>query len=130
MLLILLDFQFKDLLNWTGGLIIFLLFFVVCYYIGQLGVQIRSGINILLYLRKVEREAKAKGMAINEKGFALKRKGKRKILLSILVVIIFYLLSFTFIPTLKYKLATLFACLPITLGFFGIFLVPEQLEDD
>ena len=72
MMTILLDFQFKDILNWVGGLIAFALFFVVCYFIGQLGVQIKSGINILKYINKAERDGKAQGNSLNEKEIALK----------------------------------------------------------
>lgn len=127
---ILLDFQFKDILNWVGGLIAFGLFFVICYFIGQLGVQIKSGLTISKYINKAERDAKAKGLSLNEKGIALKQKGKRKLIYPIVGIVVFYFLAFTFVPTLELKLATLLILIPVALGFFGIFLVPEALGDD
>lgn len=130
MIVILLDFQFKDIFNWLGGLIAFALFFVVCYFIGQIGVQLKSGINILSFINKAERGAKAKGQFLNEKGITLRRKGQLKVFWPIIGLLIFYLSVFLFIPTLKFKLASLILLIPVILGFFGIFLVPEQLSED
>lgn len=127
---ILLEFQFKDILNYVGGLIALGLFFVICYYIGQLGVKIKGGINLIKYINKAEADGKVKGQSLNEKGISLKQKGKRMIIFPVISIVLFYLLSFTFIPTIKWKFASLLLLIPVVLGYFGIFLIPEQLSDD
>jgi hypothetical protein len=127
---ILLDFQFKDILNWVGGLIVFLLFLGICYLIGQLGVQIRSGINISKFINNAERDAKAQGSKLNEKGLTLKKRGRLKIILPFIGIFTFYGCVFFFVPTLRFKEASLLLSIPVVLGFFGIFLIPEQLESD
>lgn len=129
MMTVLLSFEFKDILNWVGGLVAFALFFVVAYYIGQLGVQIRSGIKILNYINKAERASKVKGMSLNEKGIALKKKGKQKIYLPSIGIIAFYACVIFFTPT-EYHKFTLILLLPVILGFFGFMFVPEQLSED
>ena len=119
-----------DILNLVGGLIVLGVFFALCYYIGQLGVQIKSGLKILKYIKKAEKKKKKKGLSLNEEGIALKKKGKRKLIFPIVGITVFYSFAFSFAPTIGMKLVTLIILIPVVLGFFGIFLVPEALGED
>jgi len=122
-------FEFKDIYNWIGGLVALLLFCALWYFIGQVGVQIKSGINILKFISKAEKEAKAKGLVITQKGIALKKKGNNKIIYSFLGIALFYACVILFVPH-QYQIWSLPILVPIVFGYFGIFLVPEQLAED
>ena len=122
--------QGMDILKYILGIIAFVLFFVVCFFIGQVGVQLRSGFAILAYIRKAESEARTKGMVLNKKGIALRKKGYLKTGLTLTGIIVFYALAFLLIPVHNLKYASLLLLVPVVLGYFGLFFVPEQLSDD
>jgi len=112
------------------GLLVFALILGICYLIGQLGVQIKSGICIIRFVRNTEKEIKAEGLILNDKGLALKKKGQRKIALPLIGISVFYLCVWLFLPSLELKNVTLLLLIPVILGYFGIFLVPEQMAED
>lgn len=126
MLAVFLEFELKDIFNWVGGLIAFILFFVICAFIGQLGVQLRGGINILKFIKKIKTENK--DIILNEKGVALKRKGLRKIIFPLVLITLVYTCLYFFLPQ-QYFSYTFIGVVPILLGYFGIILVPEQISE-
>jgi hypothetical protein len=130
---------FSDAISWKGEpewlseflpeVLITIIFCAICYPIGKLGVQIRSGITILKYIYQANSDAKAKGFSMNEKGLALKRKGQLKLFIPLLIICISYLLIFAFVLEWKNRLAYLFILIPVGMGYFGYFFVPEGSED-
>jgi hypothetical protein len=129
MIPMLLEFHFNDILNWIGGFLPLCIAGIACYLIGQLGVQIRSGITILKYVSKAKQEAKSQGMILTPKGTALQQKGKLKIILPIIALILFYTCVLLFVTSTKYQIGALLLLIPLLLGFFGIFLVPSVGEE-
>lgn len=114
-----------DIVSWVGGLIVICLFCLVCYFIGQLGVLMRTGVSILRQINKAERDGKTEGLSLTDEGIAIRQNAKLKLILPIFGIVVFYSLAFIFIPTLGMKSATLILLIPIVLGFFGIFFVPD-----
>ena len=102
------------------------LIYFVSYLLSLLGKQIKSGFTILKYIKQHERLLKAKGQSINNEKKILteKSKAKRKIYISIIVIIVFQIIALIFIPTLNLKLLSLLFIIPVILGFLGMFLVP------
>ncbi len=114
-----------SILTWIGGLILLCLFCGALYFVGQVGVLIRSGSSILRQLRKVERDGQSQGLPLNAEGIALRQKARLKLIASIVGLVVFYSIAFLFIPTLGMKLASLLLLVPIVMGYFGIFFVPD-----
>jgi hypothetical protein len=113
--------------SWIVGIVALCLILSICYLIGQIGLQVRKGIDILKYLENLEKDSRAKGVpfSLNDKGVALKKDGQQKIWLPIVGIAIFYTCAFIFIPESDIKLGTLVLLVPAALGYFGVFLVPS-----
>jgi len=120
-------FSFTDILEWVGGFIAICLFCGFCYLIGLIGLKIRTGVKTVRYLNKVETEAKKEGQWLNSEGIALRKKGMRMIFIPLAAIILFYAAIFLFVP--KYPEYSLVLMIPVMLGFFRIFFVPEQFAD-
>ena len=116
---------FNRILNWLLGLIGIGLILFVSYLIGLLGKQIKKGFTILKYINNDEKILKAKGNSTNAEKIILRKKAKRKIIYPIVGIIVFYIIAFIFIPTLELKLLSLLFLVPVFLGFFGVFIVPD-----
>ncbi|CAN5624640.1 hypothetical protein BH10BAC5_BH10BAC5_03110 [soil metagenome] len=125
-----LEFEYKDILNLGIGFIAFALFSSIFYFIGKLGVYIRSGYDILKNVYKVEKAIQLNGLSLNERGISYRQKGKRKLIYSLTPVLIFYFSVFIFFSDIKYIMAALFFLCPLIFGLFGILFVPEDLSDD
>jgi len=85
----------------------------------------RNGISLLRHIHKAERDGKAEGLSLTDEGIAIRQKARLKLFLPIVGLVVFYSLAFILIPTLGMKLATLILMIPVVMGFFGIFFVPD-----
>ena len=119
----------KGIGGWIIGIIGLILFLGIAYLIGQVGVYIRTQIEIKKQLGKVKKQAIKDGQMVNEKWHKVNKKTSLMILLSPAIIVTIYFIIFSLSSTTVF-LVSLAGLVPAILGFFGIFFSPsDDIED-
>lgn len=118
----------KTFTNWfkgtIGTIIVVIGFLGSLIGLGLLGRFIRKGVELKKALRKLLVESSQQGLIVNDKWHTLNRKSYFYIIIPILILSIIYILILIEFSQAIF-LYSLLGFIPLILGYFGVFLVPD-----
>lgn len=111
--------------KWVIGLLAFLLLLFVLNMLAVTGSKIRAGVELRKLLARAKKEAKLKGLPVNEKWLILSSKSCRLLFIPVLGWVAFYVGVFLFLPLKSAAMSLLLLAAP-GFGYFGYGFVPSD----
>lgn len=113
-----------EVLGELGGLVVAAIVCVFAAVLGLTGLLLRRGVELRKVCNQSESVAAQKGYRLNENWYRDRRKAAWWIAGPIVGWVLIYLILFTVLP-IRLSLFSLLGLLPVVLGYFGRFLIPD-----
>lgn len=118
---------FKDIGGWILGIIGLIIFLLIAYGLGQIGLLVRKNIRIVKHINSLIANRANKNEIETLAKVRMKCKLKNILVFSLLVIFYYFIFSFT---TATLFLLSLLILVPVIMGYFGYFFTPSEDADD